>query len=115
MPLLWKATCMQTDNIVVNDVSTRDDAMKIVNTSLDRWEQLLRGVAVRGGPHKQLCLFPEFNLQGFPLHENAEQWIDKACLEIPGSKEIERLQKMAQSFGIFIGANAYERDKEWPG
>lgn len=115
MPLLWKATCMQTDNVVVNDVSTCAEAMAIVNKSLDRWEQLLRGVVFRGGPHKQLCLFPEFNLQGFPLHENAEQWIDKACLEIPGSREIERLQRLAQDLGIFIGANAYERDQEWPG
>ncbi|MDX2224471.1 MAG: nitrilase-related carbon-nitrogen hydrolase [Rhodospirillaceae bacterium] len=115
MALLWKATCMQTDNNIVNDATTRAEAMAIINRSLDRWEQLLKTTVMRGGPLKQLCLFPEFNLQGFPLHENSEQWIDKACLDIPGSKEIERLQKMAQGLGIYLGANAYERDKDWPG
>ena len=36
-------------------------------------------------------------------------------MDIPGSKEVERLQTIAQDLSIYLGANAYERDAEWPG
>lgn len=111
----WRATCLQVMNHVVNDASTREEAMQIIHKSLDRWELFIEASVGRtsGGP-RNLVLFPEFALTGFPLRESAEQWIDKACIEIPGP-ETQRLQNAAQKFGIFIGANAYERDPVWPG
>jgi len=111
----WRATCVQVLNYVVNDVSTREEAMEIVNRSLDRWEQFVNLAAGRAanGP-KQLFLFPEFALTGFPMRESAAEWIEKACIQIPGP-ETERLQRLAQRHGIYIGANAYETDPEWPG
>ena len=108
----WVAVCMQVYTHIVNRTNNREDAMKIVNKSLDRWEELARA-AVRG-TQKHLLLFPEFALQGFPLKESAEEWIDKACFEIPGP-ETERLQKLAQELKCYIGANSYEKDPEWPG
>ena len=60
-----------------------------MHRSLDRWIELLRGVARQGPP--QLALFPEFALTGFPLL----QWIDKACIEIPGLRPT--LQREAQN------------------
>jgi predicted amidohydrolase len=110
----WRATCVQVVNHTVNGVATRQDAMDIINRRLDRWEELLRGAFGRGSAVKQLALFPEFSLQGFPLGETAAQWIDKACLSIPGP-EVGRLQKIAQDLKIYIGANAYEKTDEWPG
>ena len=115
MPLMFKATCMQMTNHIVNEANSREEAMVIVNKAIDRWETLLKFGAGRGGGIKQLFLFPEFNLQGFPLWESSEEWIAKACFQIPGSPEIERLQKIAQDLGIYIGANAYEAPPEWPG
>lgn len=108
----WRATCMQVYTHILNRVDTREDAMAIVGQSLDRWTELA-GAARQGG-RNQLLLFPEFALQGFPIHENAEEWIAKACFEIPGP-ETERLQKLAQDLKCFIGANSYESDSEWPG
>lgn len=115
MALLWKATCMQTINHVVNAARDREQAMAIVNRSIDRWETLLDMAAGTSGGIKQLYLFPEFNLQGFPLRESADEWIRKACFRIPGSPEIERLQRIASRLGIYIGANGYESPDEWPG
>ena len=112
---IWKATCMQTMNHVVNRAANRDEAMLIVNKSLDRWDELLASLVASNGSIKQLYLFPEFNLQGFPLNENVNEWIEKACLRIPGSSEVERIQKMAQKYKIYIGANAYESPDDWPG
>ena len=79
---IWKATCMQTMNHVVNRAANRDEAMLIVNKSLDRWDELLASLVASNGSMKQLYLFPEFNLQGFPLNENVNEWIEKACLRI---------------------------------
>ena len=112
---IWKATCMQTMNCVVNNAHSREEAMTIINKSIDRWEELLKSLVASNGSMKQLYLFPEFNLQGFPLHENPDEWIEKACLNIPGSNEIERIQAMAQTYKIYIGANAYESTNDWPG
>lgn len=111
----WVATCIQTLNHVVNDANSRAEAMQIVHRSLDRWDLFIRLAVGRssGGP-RNLVLFPEFALTGFPLHESAAEWIEKACIEIPGP-ETQRLQEMAQKYGTFIGANAYERDPQWPG
>jgi predicted amidohydrolase len=113
MILPWQATCMQIVTRIVNKAATRDEAMAIVNKSLDRWIELITGSA-RGTELKRVLLFPEFALTGFPLWESADEWIEKACIEIPGPIT-ERLQEQAQKHRIFIGANSYERDPEWPG
>jgi len=86
--------------------------MEIVHKSLDRWEELIN-IAAKSD-EKQLLLFPEFALQGFPIHENSDEWIEKACFEIPGP-ETERLQRLATKNKCYIGANSYEKDSEWPG
>lgn len=108
----WRATCMQVYCYLVNDARNRDEAMAMVNKSLDRWIALMRGHARDRSRH--LLLFPEFCLTGFPLQESAAEWIEKACIEIPGPVT-ERLQREAQALNIWIGANSYERDPKWPG
>lgn len=108
----WTATCMQVYTHTVNSASNREEAMAIVNKSLDRWVTLAKGTARGSGPY--LLLYPEFALTGFPLLETAEEWIDKACIEIPGP-ETAKLQKAAQELKCYIGANSYEKDPEWPG
>ena len=113
----WTATCVQVLNHTVNHAKNRDEAMEIVHRSLDRWEILILGGIAPGQARpnnpNQLLLFPEFALQGFPILESTAEWIDKACFEIPGP-ETERLQKIAQQHRIFIAANSYERDADWP-
>jgi predicted amidohydrolase len=112
---LFQAIAMQTINNAVNGARTREEAMAIVHRSIDRWEELLGYAAGRPGAMPRVVVFPEFNLQGFPVTESTAEWIDKACLDIPGSAEIERLQRLAQKFGVYLGANAYERSADWPG
>lgn len=110
----FRATCVQVVTRVVNDVNTREDAMAIVDETLGRWEQMAT-MAARGGGGHHVLVFPEFALTGFPLHETAAEWIEKAALQIPGSPQIERLQKLAQKLKVYIGANAYETSPDWPG
>ncbi|MEQ9444274.1 MAG: nitrilase-related carbon-nitrogen hydrolase, partial [Rhodospirillaceae bacterium] len=96
----------------VNSATTRLEAMEIIHKSLDRWVTLAKAAARGNGPH--LLLFPEFALTGFPLTESADEWIEKACIQIPGP-ETEKLQKAAQEMKCYIGANSYETDPDWPG
>ena len=110
----WRATCVQVPTKFVYRAGSRDEAQAIINRSLDRWEELISVAAMRGGDERQLLLFPEFAMTGFPIKEDVKTWIDKACSEIPGPIT-ERLQKQAQQHGVYIGANAYEHDPEWPG
>jgi len=109
----WTATCMQVYTHLVNEARDRETAMAILGKNLSRWEELI-GSSARNAYGKQLLLFPEFALTGFPLSETAEEWIEKACIEIPGP-ETDRLQRKAQEYSVYIGANSYERDPEWPG
>ena len=108
----WIATCMQVYTYTVNSATTRSEAMAIVHKSLDRWVTLAKAAARGNGPH--VLLFPEFALTGFPLTESADEWIEKACIQIPGP-ETEKLQKAAQEMKCYIGANRYETDPDWPG
>ncbi len=108
----WRATCVQVYCNLVNRARTREEAMAIVDKSLDRWIELMQGAARDG--NRQLLLFPEFALTGFPLGESAAEWIEKACIEIPGPVT-ERLQRAAQALKLWVGANSYERDLVWPG
>ncbi len=110
----WRATCMQVPTHFVYRAANRREAEAVVNRSLDRWEELISAAVRLGDTDRHLLLFPEFSLTGFPLTETAEQWIEKACTEIPGPFT-QRLQSRARQHGIYIGANAYERDPEWPG
>jgi predicted amidohydrolase len=103
---------MQVYCHLVNSANNREETMVMVNRAIDRWIELIRSVA-RGGP-PQLVLFPEFALTGYPIKESAEEWIEKACIEIPGP-ETARLQAEAQRSKIWIAAHSYERDATWPG
>ena len=50
---IWKATCVQTMNYVVNRAVNRDEAMLIINKSLDRWDELLESLVASNGSMKE--------------------------------------------------------------
>jgi predicted amidohydrolase len=110
----WIATCMQVHTYPLNAVADRATAMALIDKRLDHWIRLIRSRTRTAGGLKQLYLFPEFALQGYPQGEKADAWIEKACLDIPGP-QTERLQKTAAELKVYIGANAYWRDPDWPG
>jgi predicted amidohydrolase len=61
-----------------------------------------------------LVVFPEFAMQGPPLHMGVREWIARACSPIPGPLTAP-LQKLAKERGIFICGNMFEAPTEWPG
>lgn len=61
-----------------------------------------------------LVVFPEFAMQGPPLHLGVAEWIARACSAIPGPLTAP-LQDLARRRGIFIAGNMFEAPPEWPG
>ncbi len=61
-----------------------------------------------------LVVFPEFAMQGPPLHMGVREWIARACAPIPGPLTAP-LQELARRRGIFICGNMFEAPPEWPG
>ncbi|MBV9121428.1 MAG: amidohydrolase [Chloroflexi bacterium] len=99
---------------MANSAANRSEAWNIIRGNLDRACELIDGAINWGGRDIKLLLFPEFAFQGFPYRESAQEWIDKACHDLPG--DISRpLQDKAREYGVYIGANHYESDPEWPG
>jgi len=116
MPIApWRATCLQMPSRVVTGSASRADAWQIIRQNLETAEQMID--AVMAAPEtrdSRLLLLPEFGFQGPPLKENVQEWIDLAAETLPGEISAP-LQAKARQHGVYIGANQFEYDPEWPG
>src|SRR6266540_933036 len=116
MPIApWRATCLQMPSRVATGSASRADAWQIIRQNLQTAEQLID--AVLADPEtrdSRLLLLPEFGFQGPPLKENVQEWIDLAAETLPGEISAP-LQAKARQYGVYIGANQFEYDPEWPG
>jgi predicted amidohydrolase len=116
MPITpWRATCLQIPSRVVTGSTSRDDAWQIIRDNLATAERTID--AVMAAPEtrdSRLLLCPEFAFQGPPLKEDVQEWIDLAAQTLPGPISAP-LQEKARQYGIYIGANQFEFDPEWPG
>jgi predicted amidohydrolase len=105
--------CIQCNCEVTAKAPTPDASRRIIHRNLDRDIELLK-FAVASAGNVKIAVFPEFFLTGWPMQESAEDFIRKSCCRIPG-EETERLSEQARTFGIYIAANLYEYDDDWPG
>ncbi len=85
-----------------------------MNESIARLDRQIGGALGWIGSDTKLVVVPEYFLTGFPMGETAQQWADKACLEIDGP-EYEALGRIAQQNAIYLAGNAYELDPSFPG
>jgi predicted amidohydrolase len=106
---------MQMPSRVATGSANRKEAWQKIQQNLDYATAMTDDVM--GQPDAgdiRLLLFPEFAFQGPPLSENIQEWIDKAAAQLPGEISAP-LQEKARQYGIYIGANQFEFDPEWPG
>jgi predicted amidohydrolase len=89
-------------------------ANTIIQSNLAHGLHLLDEVMRTQAPDTRLVLFPEFAFQGPPRNESVDEWIHIGARTLPGPIS-EALQQRAIQFGIYIGANQFEFDPEWPG
>jgi predicted amidohydrolase len=116
MPITpWRATCIQMPSRVVTGSAGRAEAWEIVQQNLATAERMIdRALADPETSDSRLLLLPELGLQGPPLRENVPEWIELAAATLPGEISAP-LQAKAREYGIYIGANQFEYDPEWPG
>lgn len=109
----WRATCIQMLSERVAQAPDEVAAKEVLQRNVDRLVGLIERVC--GSDQKpDLVVFPEFGMQGPPLHMGVRAWIARACSSIPGPLT-ERLQAVAQKHSIFISGNLFEAPPEWPG
>jgi predicted amidohydrolase len=89
-------------------------AEAIIQANVDRGLAKLDQVIRSSAPDTRLVLFPEFAFQGPPRDETVPEWIAKGARPLPGSIS-DRLALKAREYNIYIAANQFEVDPEWPG
>jgi predicted amidohydrolase len=98
----------------VNRCKGRSESQTLIDQSIDRLAGAMRSAIGFFGASTKLFVLPEYILTGFPMGESAAEWIDKACIQIPGP-EIDRFAAHATALNAWIAGNSYEVDPEWPG
>ena len=109
----WRATCIQMKSRLATQAADRDAAWEIIRGNITRAVAMIR-TACAGPNPPRLVVLPEFGMQGPPHGGTVAAWIAKACCPIPGPIS-EPFQALARELGIFIAANQFEADPDWPG
>jgi predicted amidohydrolase len=69
--------------------------------------------ATAADPATRLVLLPEYAFTGQPNGSTVAEWIALACEPVPG-RFTSPLQDKAREHRIYLGANQFEYDPEWP-
>lgn len=112
MPTKWTAACLQVFTTLVRDVKSRDEVRHLMDSKLDHVEKLL-GELVADDKIK-LVILPEFFLSGSPQGQTTEEWMDRVALPFD-SPQIDRFRNWASKHKIYLGANAYTTQAQFPG
>lgn len=109
----WRATCIQMRSERACQAESEVDAKAVIARNVAALVRMIEQ-ACASEQKPDLVVFPEFAMQGPPLHMKVEEWIARACSSIPGPLT-EPLQELAKRQGIFIAGNLFESPPEWPG
>jgi predicted amidohydrolase len=109
---------MSSRNLKVGDTEVeyrkaRDENMNACLRIMDRALPPPRIFAPGYGGRTKLVVFPEAAITGYPMGQDAKEWVNRGCIYIPG-EETEKLGEKAQEHGVYIACNSYERIDDWP-
>lgn len=109
----YRALALQARCWAVTGVGDRAEARALMKESLDRLRRQIAASVAFIGPDCRLVVLPEYALTGHPVGEPLPVWADRAALEPDGPEE-EGLAAIARDVGVFLAANAYETDRNFP-
>lgn len=109
----WRATSIQMRSERACQAPSDAAAALVIDRNVERLVGLIEA-ACASSEKPDLVVFPEFVMQGPPLHMGVAEWIKRACFAIPGPLT-EPLQELAKREKIFIAGNMFEAPPEWPG
>lgn len=110
----YRALALQTTCRAINACSTPEDAAAAVADNIDRVGRQIRASKAFIGADLKLVVLPEYFATSYPLGDTIPGWAAKGCFDMHGA-EYERLGRIAQDNGVYLCANAYERDPHFPG
>lgn len=109
----YKALALQTECKAVNTCKTRDESYAIMQRSLVRILDEIRGSKGFIGPDLKLVVLPEYFLTSFPFGETLQQWKNKACLKTDDPL-FDQIKAFCIANSIFVSGNFYELDDNFP-
>ena len=112
--IAYRALALQTTCHAVNACAGVDDARAAINANIGRIARQVPASKAFIGPDLKLVVLPEYFATSYPLGDAIPDWAAKAGFDMDGP-EYERLGRIAQDNGVYLVANAYERDPHFPG
>jgi predicted amidohydrolase len=109
----YKALALQITCDTINSCITRNEAEIVFKKTFSKINTQISASKAFIGQDLKLVVLPEYFLTGFPMGETIEQWRVKACIKMDGW-EYEELGKIASQNQIYLSANAYELDPNFP-
>jgi len=109
----WRATSIQMRSERASQAESAEAAQAVIARNVATLVRMIEA-ACASDQKPDLVVFPEFAMQGPPLHMKVEEWIARACSSIPGPLTAP-LQQLARRHGIFIAGNMFESPPEWAG
>lgn len=110
----YRALALQTTCRAVNSCATPEDAAAAVADNITRIGRQIRASKAFIGADLKLVVLPEYFATSYPLGDTIPGWAAKGCFAMDGA-EYEQLGRIAQDNGVYLCANAYERDPNFPG
>lgn len=110
----YRALALQTTCRAVNSCATPEDAAVAVADNITRIGHQIRASRAFIGADLKLVVLPEYFATSYPLGDTLPGWAAKGCFAMNGA-EYEQLGRIAQDNGVYLCANAYERDPHFPG
>jgi predicted amidohydrolase len=109
----YRALALQARCRSVNGARDRAEARSLMKESIDRLSVQIASSVRFIGADCRLVVLPEYVLTGHPVGEPFEVWADLAAVD-PGGDEEEGLASIARDLKIFLAANVYESDPNFP-
>ncbi len=111
----WRALCMQVPAVNIDPGDDDTAAAAVIETNLSAALAAVdTAMGADGEVRPRLLLFPEWAFTGPPHGESYAEWIPKACRTVPGPIS-DALAAAAVRHGVYIAANQWEIDEDWPG
>ena len=113
MSIAYRALALQTTCRAVNGCPGAAEAAAMVADNITRVGRQIRASKAFIGQDLKLVVLPEYFATSYPLGDTIPGWAAKGSFAIDGP-EYEQLGRIAQDNGVYLCANAYERDPHFP-
>jgi len=110
----YRALALQTTCRAINACASPEQAAAAVADNIARIGRQIRASKAFIGNDLKLVVLPEYFATSYPLGDTIPDWAAKGGFAMDG-REYDQLGRIAQDNGVYLCANAYERDPHFSG